>query len=207
MEPRSGEQLSPPSTGRGRGEGPENAAWVDVDLPQSAREVPACLRDIERLLRLNPHLEIRRFAAAAGGFELEALNEMNGLAVSGRLTFRESGPGRFSLEYERGLKLATEIAIEPLGAGARLRIRETYRQPESDAELAQVDRSLTPWGQAIRRHFLGLARWGRLPGYRRWRERVWLAMRPRERRVTRLIVWATAIEFGLFVGVVWLFWT
>ena len=67
-----------------RAESPEeNAAWVDVDLPQSAREVSAYLRDIERLLRLNPHLEIRRFAAVAGGYEIEALNEMNGLAVSG----------------------------------------------------------------------------------------------------------------------------
>lgn len=166
----------------------------------------AYLRDVERLLRLNPYLEIRRFAAVAGGYEIEALNEMNGLAVSGRPTFRESGAGRFALDYERGLKLATEVSVEPLGAGARLRIRETYRQPQSDAELEQVDRSLTPWGQAIRKHFLGLARWGRLPAYRWWRERVWLAMRPRERRITRLIVWATAIEFGLFVGIVWLFW-
>jgi len=189
-----------------RAESPEeNAAWVDVDLPQSAREVSAYLRDIERLLRLNPHLEIRRFAAVAGGYEIEALNEMNGLAVSGRLTFRENGTERFTLDYERDLKLATEVSVKPLGAGARLHIRETYRQPESDAELEQVDRSLTPWGQAIRRHFLGLARWGRLPAYRWWRERVWLAMRPRERRLTRLIVWATAIEFILFIAAVWIF--
>lgn len=184
----------------------ENAAWVDVDLPQSALEVSEYVRDIERLLRLNPYLEIRRCAAVAGGYEIEALNEMNGFAVSGRLTFRECGSRGYALNYDGGLKRCTEVSVEPLGAGTRLRIRETYREPGSDAELEQVDRSLTPWGQAIRRHFLGLARWGRLPAYRWWRERVWLAMRPRERRITRLIVWATAIEFGLFVGIVWLFW-
>jgi hypothetical protein len=30
-------------------------------------------------------------------------------------------------------------------------------------------------------------------------------MRPRERRVTRLIAWATLIEFALFVAAVWLY--
>lgn len=74
-----------------------------------------------------------------------------------------------------------------------------------EAELAQIDRSLTPWGQSLRRHFLALARWGRLPGYRWWRERVWLGMKPRERRITRLIAWATLIEFPLFVAAIQMF--
>jgi len=86
-----------------------------------------------------------------------------------------------------------------------LPIRESYRQPENEAELAEVDRSLTPWGVAIRRHFLGLARWGRLPLYRWWRERVWLGMKPRERRIARLIVWSTVIEFFVFLLAVWLY--
>jgi hypothetical protein len=189
-----------------RAESPaDNAAWVDIDLPQPAREVADYVRNVERLLRLNPHLDIRRFAVVAGGFELDALNEMNGLAVSQRLTFRETGPWGYALEYDSGLKQATEVTVQAQGAGARLRIRETYRPPANDAELAEVDRSLTPWGQAIRRHFLGLARWRRVPGYRWWREGVWLAMRPRERRIARLIVWATVIEFIVFVAAVLLY--
>lgn len=183
----------------------DNAAWVDIDLPQPAQDVAEYLRDIGRLLRLNPHLDIRRFEAAEGGFALEALNEMNGLAVSQRLTFRETGPRRFALEYDRGLKQATEVEVEPQGAGARLRIREIYRQPENEAQLAEVDRSLTPWGQSIRRHFLGLARWGRFPPYRWWRERVWLGLRPRERRFAGLLAWITAAEFAFFLLVLAVF--
>lgn len=183
----------------------DNAAWVDIDLPQPAREVAEYVRDVERLLRLNPHLDIRRFAAAPGGFEIDALNEMNGRAVSQRLTFREAGPWRFTLGYGSGLKLATEIELAAHGAGARLRVRETYRQPGSEAELTEIDRSLTPWGQSIRRHFLGLARWGRLPGYRWWRERAWLAMRPRERRIARLIAWIALLEFAFFLLVLAVF--
>lgn len=183
----------------------QNAAWVDIDLPQPAQEIAEYVRDVERLLRLNPYLEIRRFATVTGGFELDAVNEMNGLAVSQRLTFRETGPWAFALDYSSGLKQATEVEVEPQGAGARLRIRETYRPPADDAELAQVDRSLTPWGESVRRHFLGLARWGRIPLYRWWRERAWLAMKPRERRIVRLLAWITALEFAFFLLVLAVF--
>lgn len=183
----------------------QNAAWVDIDLPQPAQEIAEYVRDVGRLLRLNPYLEIRRFATVTGGFELDAVNEMNGLAVSQRLTFRETGPWAFALDYSSGLKQATEVEVEPQGAGARLRIRETYRPPADDAELAQVDRSLTPWGESVRRHFLGLARWGRIPLYRWWRERAWLAMKPRERRIVRLLAWITALEFAFFLLVLAVF--
>lgn len=183
----------------------QNAAWVDIDLPQPAQEIAEYVRDVGRLLRLNPYLEVRRFATVPGGFELDAVNEMNGLAVSQRLTFRETGPWAFALDYSSGLKQATEVEVEPQGAGARLRIRETYRPPADDAELAQVDRSLTPWGESVRRHFLGLARWGRIPLYRWWRERAWLAMKPRERRIVRLLAWITALEFAFFLLVLAVF--
>lgn len=180
----------------------ENAARVDIDLPQPAEQIAAYLQDVERLLRLNPYLEIRRFEAVPGrGYALDALNEMNGRAVSCGLTFQAAGPRGYVLRYDTGLKQTTEVEVSPRGAGARLTIRETYRQPASEAELAEVDRSLTPWGIAIRRHFLGLARWGRLPGHRWWRERVWLNMKPRERRISRLIVWITALEFAVFLFV------
>jgi hypothetical protein len=180
----------------------DNAAWVSIELPLAPEEVLDCVRDVERFLRLNPHLEIARFERAADGrFRLEGLNEMNGLAVSCGLTFQDAGAGGFNLRYDGGLKLATEVTAAAHGAGALLTIRESYRQPESDADLAQVDRSLTPWGVAIRRHILGLSRWGRIPPYRWWRERVWLGMRPRERRIVRLIAWVTLLEFVVFLFV------
>ncbi len=184
----------------------ENAAWVNIELPLAPQQALGYARNIERLLRLNPHLEVSRIERTADGrYRLEGLNEMNGLAVSCGLTLQDDGTGGFRLDYDSGLKLATEVTAAPHPAGALLTIRETYRQPENDADLAQVDRSLTPWGMSIRRHLLGLARWRWLPGYRWWRERVWLNMKPRERRVSRLIVWATLIEFVLFVAAIWAF--
>lgn len=184
----------------------ENAAWVSIELPLAPEQALVYARNVERFLRLNPHLEIARLESEADGrYRLEGLNEMNGLAVSCGLTFREEGADGFRLDYDGGLKLATQVTAAAHANGALLTIRESYRQPESEADLAQVDRSLTPWGMAVRRHVLGLARWSWLPGYRGWREHIWLGMKPRERRVTRLIVWATLIEFLLFVAAVWVF--
>lgn len=184
----------------------DNAAWVDIELPQKPAAVLAELRDVARLLRLNPFLEIRSLGqSGARRFRLEALNEMNGLAVSCGLTFQEMDAGGFTLRYDRGLKLATEVTAEARGDGAVLHVRERYRHPQDDAQLAEVDRSLTPWGIALRRHFLGQARWGRMRLYRWWRERIWLPMTPRERRVTRLIAWATLIEFVVFLAAVPIF--
>lgn len=180
----------------------DNAAWVGIELPLAPQQALDYVRNIERLLRLNPHLEIARFAGeAAGHYRLEGLNEMNGLAVSCGLTLQDASADGFRLDYDSGLKLSTEVTATPHAAGALLTIRETYRQPENEAELAQVDRSLTPWGMSIRRHLLGLSRWGRIPLYRWWRERIWLGMRPRERRITRLLVWITALEFVVFLFV------
>ena len=190
---------------------PDNAAWVDIELPQPPQTVLAGLRDVGRFLRLNPYLDIRNLAevpSAQGGerrCRLEALNEMNGLAVSCGLTFQETGASGFRLRYDSGLKLATEVSVSARGEGALLHVRETYRQPESDAQLAEVDRSLTPWGISIRRHFLGQARWGRVRLYRWWCERLWIPMSPRERRITRLIAWATLIEFVVFLVAVPIF--
>lgn len=189
----------------------DNAAWVDIELPQPPQTVLAELRDIGRFLRLNPYLDIRSLERQpeGQGYRLEALNEMNGLAVSCGLTFQETGSNGFRLRYDNGLKLATEVTAEARGEGkgegSILHVRETYRQPESDAQLAEADRSLTPWGVALRRHFLGQARWGRWRLYRWWRERIWLPMSPRERRIAWLIAWATLIEFFIFIGVVWLY--
>jgi len=187
--------------------GPDNAAWVDIELPQKPAAVLAELCNIGRLLRLNPYLEIRNLEklAETHRHRLEALNEMNGLAVSCGLTFQETGASGFRLRYDSGLKLATEVTAAARGNGSVLHVREYYRQPQNDAQLSEVDRSLTPWGIALRRHFLGQARWGRFRLYRWWRERLWIPMSPRERRITRLIAWATLIEFVVFLVAVPIF--
>ena len=121
----------------------------------------------------------------------------------------------FTLNYSEGLKHATEIRVDPRNNGAALLIKDCYDAVAENpteatearaARLKEVDRSLTPWGVAIRRHILGMMRWGRLPLYRAWRERFWLGMPPRNRRISRLLVWVTALEFVVFLLVFSIYW-
>ena len=114
-----------------------------------------------------------------------------------------------------GLKRATEIKIDAKAQGAGLMIKDWYHAVEDkpgettvekEARLAEADRSLTPWGVAIRQHLLSLARWNWLPLYRPLRERFWFKMTPRNRRISRMIVWITVLEFFAFLFVFLIYW-
>ena len=199
-----------------------DSAWVTIDTPLTVSQLFEFVSDVERLFRLNPYLEIQTWETDQDDLvegacvRFKYLNEMNGVARELALTVSELKPGvGYTLNYSAGLKRATEIRVESRDNGAALLIKDWYDAvPENPAEapeeretrLREVDRSLTPWGAAIRRHILGMARWGRLPFYRAWRERFWLGMPPRNRRISRLIVWVTALEFAVFLMVFSIYW-
>jgi len=69
-----------------------------------------------------------------------------------------------------------------------------------------VDRSLIPWVNAIRRHLLDRKRWGWLPGWRWWHEGFMAGMAPRQRRIVRMIIWISVLEFVVFLFVAAIFW-
>lgn len=192
----------------------DNSAWASVPLPLPARQLSEFLADFERLFRLNPHLEIEAWRRESGPaavtiHKLTALNQLNGCrgAVSIRVVPIEEGSG-YRLEYDCGLKRATELRVEAQGRGSLLTVTEYYHPlaDESDERFKQVDRSLVPWVAAIRGHLRGIARFGGVPGYRWWSERVMLGMPPRQRRLVRMIVWASVLEFVVFLFVALIFW-
>jgi hypothetical protein len=199
-----------------------DSAWITIDTPLTASQLFEFAADAERLFRLNPYLEIQAWETDRNGLveggcvRFKYLNEMNGVARELTFTVSELKPGvGYTLNYSEGLKRATEVCVEPGDNGATLLIKDWYDAvPENPAEtlevretrLKEVDRSLAPWGVAIRKHILGMVRWGRLPLYRAWRERFWLGMPPRSRRISRLIVWITALEFVVFLLVFSIYW-
>jgi len=180
-----------------------DSARAETVLPLPATEVAAFVRDVERLWRLNPHLDIREWQPREDGFDCTARDELadRDIMVEAKV---EAGDDRLTVRYATGLRQATEILIEPVADGARLVITDHYPRIEDpqDPRLAEVDRTLVPWVAAIRRHLLARRRWGRLPGWRWWNERFMLRMAPRSRRIVRLLVWISLLEFLVFLGAV-----
>jgi hypothetical protein len=184
-----------------------DSARAETTLPLPAAEVAAFVRDVERLWRLNPHLDIREWQPREDGFDCTARDELadRDIMVEAKV---EAGDDRLTVRYATGLRQATEILIEPVADGARLVITDRYPRIEDpqDPRLAEVDRTLVPWVAAIRRHLLARRRWGRLPLisplWHWWNEHFLLHMAPRNRRIVRLLVWISVLEFLVFLGAV-----
>ena len=195
----------------------ENAAWAVAQIPLPPRQLFEFLAGIERLFRLNPYLEIADWQSDAGAnsHRLSVLNEMNGFrgAVSFHVeaiheNLHWGANSGYRLVYDSGLKQSTELLIEAEDGGSRLTITERYQpvQDEADERLKEVDRSLVPWAAALRNHLRGMARFSAVPGYRWWKERFMLGISPRQRRIVRLIVWISVLEFVVFLFVAAIFW-
>ena len=194
----------------------ENAAWVTVEVPLAPADAFEFATRLERLFRLNPHLQVEDWGEEPGPFapgkrfRLKALNEMNGVRYDVALTLEQLDPGRrFLVSWDCGLKRALELTAAPHGAGCALTLKEHYHSPEGpdrEERLKEVDQSLTPWGVALRRHLIARRRWAWLPLYLPLWERFWMAMTPGQRRIGRLLIWITALEFLVFLLVVGVFW-
>jgi hypothetical protein len=188
----------------------EDSVRAETRIPIAADALFEFISDIERLFRLNPHLEIQTWQRMPDGMQFAALNETTGRRIESAVRV-EATPAthRIVLTYADGLKRATTLAVENGdGEGCRLVLTEYYPviADAQDPRVAEVDRSLVPWVTAIRHHLLARKRWSWLPGWRWWHEHVLAGMAPRQRRIVRMIVWISVLEFVVFLLVAAIFW-
>jgi hypothetical protein len=199
--------------------GVEDFASVSIELPLSVKDIFSLLCEVELLFRINPHLEIKSWKEEGKGkvyadkiINIDFLNEMNGLGQQMNLCVNDLQSGKsFSLKYDRGLKQATHFSVEAIDHGSsRLTVKEIYSaeisEAEKEARLNEVDKSLVPWGAAIHNYVMRRKRWAWFP-FRAWLQDVfWLGMSPRHRRITRMIIWTTVLEFVVFMFVFAIYW-
>jgi hypothetical protein len=187
----------------------EDRARAETEIPLAADVLFGFMADIERLLRLNPHLAIETWQRLPDGMRFTALNETTGRRIETAVRVETTPADRtIVLSYAEGLKRATRFAVEGGGAGAcRLVVTEHYPLIEDarDPRVVEVDRSLIPWVAAIRRHLLGRRRWAWLPGWHWWNESFLPGLVPRQRRIVRMIVWISVLEFIVFLLVAAIF--
>lgn len=194
----------------------ENAAWATVAIPRTPPEALKFLGNVERLFRLNPHLEIHHWQESSTAFfpgkriEVKMLNEMNGVYYDVILTVEVISDSDVRLRYNTSFKQYLEINIAPGPDNSSvLTLVERYRTlpaEEHQQRLKEVDQGLSVWALAIRSYLTGMQRWQWLWPYRWYKERFWLNMIPRHRRIARLIGWTTLLEFIVFIFVAVIYW-
>lgn len=183
-----------------------DAAWAKLALPLAPDALHGFMRDIETVLRINPCIEFERLIRMPGNFlQLAGHNASNDQPFNFMAEIADGKEQNWiTLRYDKGIKRETRFEIAPDANGSVLTITETYDTPsgeEQEQRLAEVDHSLTLWAAGLRAHVLRRARWGNVPGYGWLVERFWLGMPPRQRRLARMIIWTTVLEFVVFLAV------
>ena len=180
----------------------EDAAWAAVNTPLSVDELKTFCLDIERLFRINPMLEFKRFKSL--GENRYAMNGRN-ISQDGSFDFdvsfkvSELDDG-LRIDYDNGIKSSTVVSIEAAQTGSKLTITDYYEGlPVKDREkhLDQVDRSLIRWAEYLQQYLVNWKRWSRWAPWRWYMRRVWQPMKPMGRRITYILLWVSAAEIAL----------
>jgi hypothetical protein len=180
----------------------EDSAWIAVPTALTPEQLAVLVDDPERLLRVNPCWVFEAWERSGPDrFTLRVRDTVHDRrwAADGSI---ERLPDGLRLVYDDGLKASTRLRVEHGDAGTRLWVIDDYsRLPaaEREARLDEVDRSLPAWGRALERYLAGWHRWGHNRAWRWYMERWWRRMTPLARRVARLLLWATVIEFVVFL--------
>jgi len=181
----------------------EDAAWVRVPTRLSPAEVVPLLRDPEFFLRLNPYYYFRELRET-GPDRYRAIyeNQSNNQDLDTEIS-AERGPGEgLTLRYAGGLKRRTIVTIEPFEGGSYIFITDDYggiTETERRERESEVDKSLTAWGEALRVYLIRIKRYSWIPGWRSYIHRVWIRMKPNQRRIVWLIYLITVVEFFFFL--------
>lgn len=186
-------------------------AWVRVRTELTPAELLAFVQeDSERLLRINSMYELSSWQGAGrGAHVVRLLNLANGRTVETTVG-EERTPDGLILRYGGGLKASTAFRVEPHpdGHGADLVVIDDYShvaEAERQARMAEVDNSLSWWGQDFHRYFRYLKRWAWFPGWLWYMERVWKPMKPSGRRIAYILYVVTAVEIAAIIAAVIVF--
>ncbi len=199
----------PPQTGQSESEqapiDSTDAAWVTIKTSLSPDALMGFSKDIEALVRANPYYVFKSWRESTQGHHrLQFRNLSNKQEIDVEMEVQEGPDRKFTLVYGSGLKKSTTFTIEPDDTGSILTIADDYahlEESERESRLAEVDKSLPAWGEALFVYFKRIKRWSWLPGWRWYMRRFWTPMSPSSRRIVWMLYLITVVEFAFFLFV------
>lgn len=180
-----------------------DVAWVTIPSSLQVFKLAELCRDVEAIFRVNPYWCFDNWKQT-GPATYHAEFENQSISQHTVIDFEVvAGPGEgYTVNYRHGIKKRTVFLIEPFEQGSRLTITDDYErlpEPDRSVRIQEVDKSLSAWGEALRRYFLRHRRWSWLPGWRWYMRRVWVPMKPSSRRIVWLMYLISAAEFFFFL--------
>lgn len=192
-------------SGEPAGEG-RDAAWVVLQTRWPVVRLQEFLQDVRRLYRINPFFEFTSWEQRASDhFRAELLNHSNGQRFVLDAGITREDERSLHVSYAGGAKQSTRFEIEATAIGSRLTVTDEYAHGVT-VPPEQVDRSLHAWGVALADYLERERRWGWLPGYRWFMERVWLPMKPSARRITFIVLVVSVADIALIALGLTIYW-
>lgn len=181
----------------------ENSAWAEFRTPYNVEQLKSfCCDDVERLFRINPYLEFKKWERiAADKFHVigKNISQSEPFEFDYELTVAAIDEG-LRVEYKNSLKKCTLFKIGPDETGSKLTIVDEYlnlSETEAAARAGEVDKSLSTWAEYMLRYILTWKKWSWLAPWRWYMRRVWQPMKPMSRRITYMLIWITVFEIAL----------
>ncbi len=185
----------------------QDAAWASINTPLHIDALLVFIQDVERLLRINPMLEFKKWEKLGASQYFMAgrnISQETAFEFETKLTVSRR-PNGLEIEYESGVKASTVIEIEGIELengelGSKLTITDHYDRLDEEtrqARMGEVDKSLINWATDLQRYLVTWRRWSRIKLWRLYMQHVWLPMKPTGRRITYMLLWISAVEVAL----------
>lgn len=181
----------------------ENSAWAEFCTPLDVNKLKSfCRDDVERLFRINPYLEFKKWEKMADNqFHVTGKNisQAEPFDFDYEITVTETEQG-LRVAYKNDLKLSTTFKVEPAEQGSKLIIIDEYinlSEEEAAARAKEIDQSLVTWANYLQRFIQTWKKWSWLSPWRWYMRRAWQPMKPMSRRITYMLIWITVFEMVL----------
>ena len=190
----------------------DDAAWATINTPLDVHELTAFCQDTERLLRINPFYEFKKWKKTGeNSYQCSGRNLSHEPAIEFEFELKaEKIPDGVQLNYTGGLKTSTIFKIEPAEQGSRLSIIDDYSgiaEEERRQRIDEVDKSLVTWASDLQRYLITWKKWSWLAPWCFYMRRIWQPMKPMGRRVTYILLWISVVEVALLALGAMIYWS